>query len=91
MALQNSQRIPSYAELKQQILYRNPFFQPSTILPLDTANRVSGTPINNPSWSIPIPVKGAYAVALKSLAFPVSWPNVTSEKHFDVEYGTLSR
>ncbi len=67
-----AQRIPSFLDLKQQILPRNPNFQPSTILPLDTSNRIPGTPINNPSWTIPVPVKGAYAVSLKSLALPVS-------------------
>ena len=90
MSIQRSQVIPSFRDLKQQILPRNPNFQPSTVLPLDTANRTTGTPINNPSWSIPVPVKGAYAVSLKSLAMPVSWPNVTSTKHFDVEYGQVT-
>jgi hypothetical protein len=35
-------------------------------------------------------VKGAYAVSLKSITLPVSWPNVTSVKTFDVEYGAVT-
>ena len=88
MSIQKSQFVPSFLDLKQQILPRNPNFQPATVL--DTANRTVGSSINNPSWSIPVPVKGAYAVSLKSLVLPVSWPNVTSTKHFDVTYGQVT-
>jgi len=84
-----SRQIPSYGELKQ-ILYRNPTFQPSTILTLDTSNRNPLTPLNNPSWNLPIPVKGAYAVSLKCLTLPVSWPNVLSNKQFQVVYGAVT-
>src|SRR3954470_12468972 len=77
MSYQRGQKIPSYGELKQ-ILYRNPSFQPATILTLDSSNRNTNTPINNPTFRVPIPVKGTYAVSLKSLALPVIWPNVTS-------------
>lgn len=86
---QRGQHVPSYLELKQ-ILYRNPSFQPATILTLDTSNRVAGTPLNNPSWNLPIPVKGAYAVALKSISLPVTWPNVTRIISFEVKYGAVT-
>ena len=89
MSIQNSQRVPDFRELKQ-ILYRNPDFQPATVLALDTTNRVPGTPINNPTFSLPTPVKGSYAVSLKSLTLPVTWPNVTSSVGFEVTYGAVT-
>lgn len=87
--MQNNQRIPSYLDLKQ-ILYRNPAFQPSTVLTLATENRTQGSTLNNPRWNLPYPVKGAYAISLKSLSLPYTWPNVVSAKTFDVTYGAVT-
>ena len=86
---QKGQRIPSFLDLKQ-ILYRNPAFQPCTVLTLDTANRKINTALNNPTWNIPIPVKGVYAVQMKSLTLPVAWPNVTRQVEFEVDYGSVT-
>lgn len=89
MSTQRGQHVPSYLELKN-ILYRNPSFQPATVLTLDTQNRITGTPFNNPTWNLPTPVKGVYAVSLKSLCMPVSWPNLTRDITFEVTYGTVT-
>ena len=86
---QKGQRIPSFLDLKQ-ILYRNPAFQPCTVLTLDTTNRKINTALNNPTWNLPIPVKGVYAVQMKSLTLPVSWPNVTRQVEFEVDYGSVT-
>ena len=82
-------RNPSYQELKQSILYRNPAFQPHTVVPLDSSNRITTSPLNNPTWVLPVPVKGAYAVSLKSLTVPATWPNVATTKQFEVTYGSV--
>jgi hypothetical protein len=79
------QNIPNYRERKQ-ILYRDPAFQPNLTVILDTSTRSSGT-INNPTWNLPTPVQSAYAVSMKSMSIPVSWPNVTATQTFTVVYG----
>jgi hypothetical protein len=86
---QRGQRIPTLLELKESLLTRNPAFQPSTVLTLDTKNRRPGTSINNPTWDIPIPVKGVYACSLKSMCIPVTWPNLSSGVTFTVSYGAV--
>lgn len=83
--VQQGQNIPNYLERKQ-ILYRDPAFQPTTVLILDSSNRITGT-INNPTWYLQTPIQGAYAIAMKSMNIPVSWPNLTSAQTITVTYG----
>lgn len=83
--VQQGQVIPNYLERKQ-ILYRDPAFQPTTVLVLDTSNRNTGT-ISNPTWYLQTPIQNAYAISLKSMNIPVSWPNVLSAQTIQVTYG----
>lgn len=82
----SGQTIPNYRDRKQ-ILYRDPAFQPNTVLILDSSNRSSGG-ISNPTFSFAAPVSGAYAVSLKSFEIPISWPNVLTAQSFTATYGS---
>src|SRR5690242_20554184 len=90
MSFQKGQLIPSFLDLKNRIIYTNPAFQPSVIVSLDTSSRDINTPLNNPSWTLPIPVKGAYAISSKSASIPITWNNVASTKQFEVTYGAVT-
>jgi hypothetical protein len=69
---------------RKSYIQSNSAFSGNSTLVFSSASRVSGD-INNAVYRLKKPII-AYAVSLKSLTLPVSWPNVADTIHFDVKY-----
>src|SRR5947209_1533521 len=75
---------PTLLDRKRYTTYDSSFAGYS-ILELSSASRIAGTSIGCATYTLPRPIQ-AWAVSLKSLVLPVSWPNVTSPVTFSVTY-----
>ena len=74
---------PNFSDRKRYVQYNSAFSGNSTVV-LSSASRQLGT-INNAVYRLKKPII-AYAVSLKSLTLPVTWPNLTRDIHFEVTY-----
>jgi hypothetical protein len=74
---------PGFSDRKRYVQYNSAFSGNSTLV-LSSAHRSLGT-INNALFRLNKPII-AYAVSLKSLILPVTWPNLTRDINFSVTY-----
>jgi hypothetical protein len=69
---------------RKRYIQSNSAFSGNSSLVLNSASRITGS-INNAIYRLNKPII-AYAVSLKSLTLPVTWPNLTRTLHFNVTY-----
>lgn len=69
---------------RKRYIQANSAFAGNSTIVIGSGNRIAGT-IGNATYRLPKAII-AYAVSLKSLTLPVSWPNVLNTVHFDVTY-----
>ena len=75
---------PGLSDRKKYVQYNSAFSGNSTLV-INSSSRTPGTAINNAVYRLNKPII-AYAVSLKSLILPVTWPNLTRDLYFAVTY-----